>query len=175
MTARRALRIGLTILLFLLVQSTIGLDIRIAGVHPDVMLLLPVAAALSNGTEAGAVIGFAAGLAADLLLPTPFGLSALVGCLLGFIVGSVTVSVDRTVWWLPPLAALAGSAAAVMLYAVLGAVLGQEQFLKVDLVAVVGVVSVTNAVLAWPAVRLVGWAVGTAPREVGRPTVGGRR
>ncbi len=175
MTAPRLLRLALVLLAFLLLQSTLVLDLRVGGVHPDIMLLLPVAAALAAGTEAGALVGFCAGLAADLLLPTPFGLSALVGCLLGFATGSATAAVDRTVWWVAPVAALAGSAGAVMLYAVLGAVLGQGQFLKVDLVAVVGVVSVTNAVLAWPSVRVLRWAVGTAPRVAGRPTLGGRR
>lgn len=175
MTGRRLVRLFLVVLLFLVVQSTLGLDVRIAGAHPDLMLLLPVGAALAVGTEAGAVVGFVAGMAADLLLPTPFGLSALVGCLLGFAIGAVTVSVDRTVWWLAPLSALAGSAAAVMLYAVLGAVLGQGQFLKVDLAAVVVVVSVTNAVLALPARRLVAWAIAPERRDVGRPTVGVRR
>ena len=58
----------------LLVQSTVGLDITVAGAHPDIMLLLPVAAGMAAGPEEGAVVGFVAGMAADLLLPTPFGL-----------------------------------------------------------------------------------------------------
>ena len=47
-----------------------------------------------------------------------------------------------------------------MLYAVLGAVLGQEQMLKVNLVAVVAVVAVTNALLVLPANRVLRWAFG---------------
>ncbi len=93
-------------------------------------------------------MGFVAGLAADLLLPTPFGLSALVCCLVGFAVGASTGAVTREVWWFPPLVALAASAVAVMLYAVIGAVLGQEQFLRVDLAAIVAVVAIVNAILA---------------------------
>jgi rod shape-determining protein MreD len=171
-----AVRMFLVMVLFLVVQSTIGLDLHVDGVHPDLMLLLPIGGALAVGAEEGAVIGFVAGLAADLFLPTPFGLSALVYCLLGFGVGLATVAIDKDVWWLAPVVALAGSAGATMLYAVLGAVLGQEQFLRVNLVAVVLVVSVTNAVLAAPAVRLVRWAVrpvsGERPRtpvRVGMP------
>jgi rod shape-determining protein MreD len=158
MTAGRLFRLTLVLLVVLLVQATIGLDINIHGFHPDLILLLPIAAALTVDAEAGAMVGFVSGLAADLLLPTPFGLSALVYCLVGFAVGVLTRSVDRTVWWLPPVAAALASAAGVMLYAVLGAVLGQEQFLKVDLGAVVAVVAVTNAVLAWPAMRVMRWA-----------------
>ena len=45
-----------------------------------------------GGPEAGAWVGFTAGLATDLFLPTPFGLSALVGCVLGFVTGRVLQS-----------------------------------------------------------------------------------
>ncbi len=158
-------RLGVLIFGFLLVQSTIGLDVRILNVHPDLMLLLPIAGGLLAGPRAGALVGFATGIAADLLLPTPFGLSSLVGCLLGFGVGSVSDGVGNALGgaeatpWLAPLAALAGSAIAVMLYAVLGAVLGQEQMLQVDFLAVVLVVSVVNALLAIPAVALMRWAL----------------
>ncbi len=135
MTGRSLLKLVLVVFVTLLVQSTIGVDITIFGAHPDLMLLLPIAAGIAGDAEEGAVMGFVAGLAADLLLPTPFGLSALVFCLVGFAVGASTGAVTREVWWFPPLVALAASAVAVMLYAVIGAVLGQEQFLRVDLAA----------------------------------------
>jgi rod shape-determining protein MreD len=165
----------LVVLLFLVVQYTLMLDITIRGAHPDLMILLPVAAGIAGGPEEGAVAGFVAGMAADLLLPTPFGLSALVGCLVGFAVGYVTGSIAREVWWLPSLVALIASVGWVMLYAVLGAVLGQGQFVQVDLVAVAAVVAVANAVLAAPAVRLVAWAIGPSADERTRArAVGGR-
>ena len=175
MTLRAVGRTFLVVLLVLVVQSTIGLDIRVAGVHPDLMLLLPIAAGLALGPEEGAVMGFVAGMAADLLLPTPFGLSALVGCLVGFGVGSMTGRITEGIWWLKSLVALAASAAAVMLYAVLGAVLGQEQFLYVDLVAIVAVVSVVNAALAPLAVRVVRWAVGGSGFDDTRSAPAGAR
>ena len=174
MTGRTVLRTALVIVLVLLVQATIGFDITIAGVHPDVLWLLPIGAALAAGPTEGAVVGFAAGLAVDLFLPTPFGLSALIGCLLGLGIGVATRGVDRSIWWLGPVAALTGSTAAVMLYAVLGAVLGQEQFLRVDLAAVVIVVAVTNAVLAWPVNRLMHWALVAPLGQAGRTMAGAR-
>ena len=91
-------------------------------------------------------MGFGTGLVADLFLPTPFGLSALVGCLVGFAVGVATLALDRTAWWLPPVAALGASALYEVIYAVLGSVLGQPQMLHVDLLRIVVVVSVANAV-----------------------------
>ena len=114
-------------------------------------------------------MGFVTGLVSDLFLPTPFGLSALVGCLLGFTVGAATVALDRTATWLPPAAALAGSALYEVVYPVLGSVLGQPQMLHVGLARVVVLVSVTNAVLALPAMRLVAWALPESSTE-GVPT-----
>jgi rod shape-determining protein MreD len=114
-------------------------------------------------------MGFVAGLASDLFLPTPFGLSALVATMIGFAVGEATLAVDRTAVWLPLVAALGGSALYEVVYAVLGSVLGQPQMLHVDLTRIVVVVSVTNAVLALPAMRLVSWALPAASTE-GVPT-----
>ncbi|HVX20687.1 MAG TPA: rod shape-determining protein MreD [Acidimicrobiales bacterium] len=173
MTVRGVLKVCLVVFVVLLVQSTLGVDISILGVHPDLMLLLPIAAGIAGNAEEGAVMGFVAGFAADLLLPTPFGLSALVYCLVGFVVGYFTGSIVREVWWFTPVVALAASAVAVMLYAVLGAVLGQDQFLDLDLAAIVGVVGVANAILALPAVRAVRWALPPAD-DVRTPAAGGR-
>lgn len=170
MTVRALVRVAVLTVLVLLLQWTIGLDIRVAGVHPNFMILLPVAAAMSSGPIEGAVAGFIAGMAVDLLLPTPFGLSALVWCLVGYAVGAATGELTRQVWWFRPAVALAASAIAVMLYAVLGAVLGQDQFLHVDLVAVVAVVSVGNAVLAAPAVAVLRRAL-TVPDAAGLPSM----
>jgi rod shape-determining protein MreD len=147
MTARDAARVTLTVFLFVTVQQTLVLDIRIGGTHPDLMVLLPMAAGLVGGPGRGASMGFGAGLVADLFLPTPFGLSALVGCLVGFGVGLATVALDRSSWWLPTAGALVASAAYEILYAVLGSILGQPQMLHVDLFRIVVVVVVANALV----------------------------
>jgi rod shape-determining protein MreD len=169
MTAGDLGRITLVMILFVTVQQTLMLDIRIGGVHPDIMTLLPIVAGIVGGPARGASMGFGAGLVADLFLPTPFGLSALVGCLLGFGVGLATLALDRTASWLPPVAALVGSALYEVVYAVLGSVLGQPQMLHVNMVKVVVLVSVVNAVLALPALRLVSWALREVSTE-GVPT-----
>lgn len=159
----------MVVLAFVTVQQTLMLDLRIGGVHPDIMILLPVVAGIVGGPARGALMGFWAGLVADLFLPTPFGLSALVGCIVGFCVGTATLALDRSALWLPPLAALAGSALYVVLYAVVGSVIGQPQMIHVDLPRIVLVVSVANAVLALPALRMVTWALPAASTE-GVPT-----
>jgi rod shape-determining protein MreD len=169
MTARGVSRAVIVVALFVAVQQTLVLDLRIGGVHPDIMILLPIAAGIVGGPSRGALMGFAAGLASDLFLPTPFGLSALVATIIGFAVGEATLALDRTAVWLPVVAALGGSALYEVGYAVLGSVLGQPQMLHVDLVRIVVVVSVANAVLAIPAMRVVNWALPVSSTE-GVPT-----
>ena len=166
---RDAARLTLVVLGFVVVQETLMVDIRIGGVHPDIMVLLPIVAGIIGGPSRGATIGFGTGLVADLFVPTPFGLSALVGCLLGFAVGLSTVALDRTAWWLAPTAALGGSALYELTYGALGSVLGQPQMLHVALVRIVVVVSVTNAVLALPAMRVMAWGMAQSSTE-GMPT-----
>ncbi len=159
MSGRALIRTAVLIGVTLLFQTTVVLEIRIGGMAPDVMLLLPIAAGLVAGPVEGAVVGFVAGIAADLLLPAPFGLSALVGSLIGFGVGAATASLPRDIPGLSVLVALAASGIAVMLYAVLGALLGESQFIHAGLAVMIPVVAVTNAVLAVPAVRLTRWAL----------------
>jgi len=153
------LRVAFVIFVVLMVQQVLMVPLRIAGAHPDLLWLLPITAALLDGPETGAVVGFWAGLAFDLVLPTPFGLSALVGCLLGFAVGSLTGAVDPRAVWLKPVAAVAGSVAADMLFAVLGAIMGQQQMVQIDFLALALVVAVSSLVLVLPVNRLMRWAL----------------
>ena len=158
-TARSMVRVALVIFVVLMVQSTVMLSVRVGGAHPDLVWLLPITAALLDGPETGAIVGFWAGLAFDLVLPTPFGLSALVGCVLGWATGSLTAAVDPRAAWLKPVAALTGSVAADMLFAVLGAVLGQQQMVQVDFLTLFFVVGVSSVVLVLPVSRLMRWAL----------------
>jgi rod shape-determining protein MreD len=169
LTARDAARVVLVVLLFVIVQNTLMLDLRIGGVHPDIMVLLPIVAGIAGGPARGATMGFGAGLVSDLFLPTPFGLSALVGSVIGFGVGAMTLSVDRSAFWLAPVLAAGASAVYEALYAVLGSILGQPQMLHVDLLRIIVVVSVVNTLLAVPALRLVTWALPSVSIE-GVPT-----
>ncbi len=162
MSGRVALRLCLVVVAALIIQDTVMLNLRIAGIHPDIMVLVPVTAGVLAGPEYGAAMGFVAGMATDLLLPTPFGLSALVYTLVGFGVGAAMVAGEaqrQTSWWLTPLLALAGTATEVMVFAVLGAVLGQPQMVEVNLAATVTVVAVANAILAPVATLVVAWAL----------------
>jgi rod shape-determining protein MreD len=127
------------------------------GARPDIMILLAVLAGFSMGPERGAIVGFASGLAFDLVLSTPFGLSALVYTIVGYGVGAATGGVVRTSRWLPSAIAAAGSAAGMLLYAVIGAVVGEATFDGPPLTAIVVYVAAINAVLAPLAIRALAW------------------
>src|ERR1700722_64820 len=159
MTGRSMLRVALVIFFVLMVQQTVLVALRIGGAHPDLLWLLPITAALLDGPETGAIVGFWSGLAFDLVLPTPFGLSALVGCVLGYAVGSLTPAPDPRATWLKPVAAAAGSVGADMLFAVLGAILGQGEMVKVNFLSLILVVGVSRALRGLSVSRLIRWAL----------------
>jgi len=154
-------KVPFVLLIVLLVHTCVLAGIHVHRVRPDAMLLVAVLAGLVAGPEKGAVTGFVAGLLADLTLPTPFGLSALVLSLVGFGVGMLQTGILRTSWWIPPLTALAASAIGVVGFALLGALVGQTQFLRPGLshlATIAGIVAAMNAFLAVPATPVVRWA-----------------
>ncbi len=168
-------RSTIVILVVLVVQNTVLDAVRVGGAHPDLMLLLPVAAGYRAGPDRGAVFGFFAGLVADLFLPTPFGLSALVGCLLGFATGTATRGLVRSSWWLPAVVAVAATAAGMGAYAILGAVLGDPGMLKAYLAPALVVSTPFAALAAVPVLRFVSWAVPEPGPSHHVPTGGGLR
>lgn len=169
------LRIAALLFVVLLVQTTFGTDLRLAHVAPDLMVLLSVCAGLTGGAEAGAWVGFFAGLSYDMfLVSTPVGLSALTYCVIGASVGALRTSVLQERRAMYPIAALAGTAAAVLLFVAAGDVFGQTQLLgggRSWLIRVMIVESLWNAVLAIPAGYVYAWAArGSAGAElVGSP------
>lgn len=148
------LRIALFLVVAVLIQTALGSDLRIAGVAPDLMVLVVICAGLTGGTEAGAWVGFWAGLLADMFLTsTPIGLSALTYCLIGAAIGALRASVLQERRVLVPLAGLVGTAAAVLLFVAAGDVLGQTQLMgsgRSWLIRVIVVESLWNAVLSLP-------------------------
>ncbi len=157
MTSRRV-RVPLLLFGTLLLHVTVLSRLGVAGVRPDVLLLLAVAAGLTGGAERGAAVGFAAGLFGDLFVGTPLGLSSLTFSLVGFVVGVLQSSILRATWWIGPATAFVASASSVIVYALLGAVVGWDIFVRPELAVIVVVVATVNAALALPALRATTWA-----------------
>ena len=151
-------RLGAALLLVLLLHQTALADIRLLGVRPDAPLLVAVVAGLAAGPERGAIIGFFAGVLADLFLPSPFGLSALAYSLVGFAIGSLQTGILRSAWWIPVVTAFTASAAGIVLYALLGATVGETAMVGPRLPVIALLVGLMNAALAPAAMRLISWA-----------------
>ncbi len=172
MTADPRFRVPLLFLSALALHLALTPVLRVAGAAPDVMLLVAVAGGLVGGPVRGAVLGFTAGIAVDVFLRTPMGLSALVFTLVGYSVGIVSTGVLTPAWYLPVVTASMASAAGVVLYALVGAMLG-EPMVSRRLVTIVSVVAVGNGILAIPAIRAVTWALGEGSGAAAE--IGGRR
>jgi rod shape-determining protein MreD len=156
-----ATRMSLVLVLALTFQFAVASRIQLFDVQGDLLLLIAVTAGLAAGPDRGAAIGFAAGLSFDLLLQSPFGLSALTYALVAYLIGSLQDTFLRAAWWIPVVTATAGSAMGVILYGVVGTVVG-EDLLKPSLVKVAVIVALLNAVAAPVVMRIVRWATGTS-------------
>ena len=144
----------------LTVQLGVLSGFSVFGVQPDLLLLVAIAGGIAAGPDRGAAIGFAAGLAYDLMLQTPFGLSALTYAIVAYLVGSLQDSVLRAAWWIPVVTATAVSMLGVILYGVLGTVLGDE-LVGWDLLKTAVVVGLLNTIAAPVVVRAMRWATGS--------------
>jgi len=153
------LKVVLLILVACVLQQTVFAAVRLGEIRPHLLLLMAVSAAIVGGADRGAVVGFLCGLLTDLFLQTPLALSALAFSLVAFGVGTVQSSVIRSAWWIPPLTAFVASVAAIVLYALLGAIVGQSQLVRPVLLLVAVAVGAANAVLAPLMVRAVSWAM----------------
>jgi rod shape-determining protein MreD len=153
------LRLPLAVLLVLTLQYSVLQDMRVRDIRPDALLLFAVVAGIVGGSETGAVVAFVVGLVADLFVQTPLGLSALTYALVAFAVGSLQAGLIRSSWWITPLTALIGSAAGVVLFVLIGAVLGQTQLMNGEVPVIVATVAVMNAVLSLPALALGRWSM----------------
>jgi rod shape-determining protein MreD len=155
-----AVRTSFVIITALTIQLGILSDLALFGVQADLLLLVAIAGGIAAGPDRGAAIGFASGLAYDLMLQTPFGLSALTYAIVAYLVGSLQDSVLRAAWWIPVVTATAVSMMGVILYGVLGTVVG-EDLVGWDLLRVALIVGLLNTILAPPVVRAMRWATGS--------------
>ncbi|MEQ1785583.1 MAG: rod shape-determining protein MreD [Acidimicrobiales bacterium] len=156
-----AVRTSFVLALALTVQLGVAPSIGVLGVQGDLLLLVAIAAGVAAGPDRGAAIGFAAGLAYDLLLQTPFGLSALTYAIVAYLVGGLQDSVLRAAWWIPVATATAASVVGVILYGVFGTVLGDE-LVSWELVRIALIVGVLNTIAAPVVVKAMRWATGSS-------------
>jgi rod shape-determining protein MreD len=164
----RAVLIVVLVLVAGTIDAVLFDPMNLPGSPPNLLLLVVAAIALVLGPVGGAVTGFFAGLAADVLPPADhlIGRYALVLCLAGYVVGLLRDEARDSVFL--ALAAVAAAAAvATVLYGALGGVLSDG---RVDAHSIVGGVplSIVYDVLLAPFV--VPWVMSLARRAAPQVT-----
>ena len=154
------LRLLAVLIVALVVQSALLNQLVVFGVHPDVMVILPVAGGFVAGPQRGASIGFAAGLLADLLVQLPYGLSSVTFVLAAFTAGIITRSSgagEMRVGETFSCAIL--STATSALYVLLGTIVGQSGMLSDQTPKALAVVGAGALLFSYPVLRALKWGV----------------
>jgi len=86
---------AISIFLIILIQTTILNYIEIFNIKPNLLLVFIICTALLKGNVEGAVVGFCAGLAQDMVAGRVLGFYALLGLYMGLLVGSVNKRLYR--------------------------------------------------------------------------------
>lgn len=158
-----AVRTSVVLVLALAIQLGVAPSLGVFGVQGDLLLSMAIAAGMAAGPDRGAILGFTAGLAYDLMLQTPFGLSALTYAIVAYLVGGLQDSVLRAFWWIPVATVTIASVLGAILYGVFGTVLG-EDLIGFDLLRIAVIVGLLNTIAAPVMVRAMRWATGSPDR-----------
>jgi rod shape-determining protein MreD len=156
------LKIAAVFLVVIVVQLSVFVDVRFAGVAPELLALAAVLAGFLAGPKRGATIAFVAGLLWDVWLPTPLGIAAMAYAMVAFVIGSVGAGLFHDSRLQIAAIASLGSAAAVMGYALLAEVVGQRGMVDLELFRVAFIAGILNAVFAGLLLPPMRWALGGA-------------
>jgi rod shape-determining protein MreD len=166
------LRMGLFVVLIVIAQTAVFPHLRIAGVAPSLGVVATVAVAYREGPEAGALFGFVTGLAIDLFLRTPLGLSALSWALTGYVVGVVQGALLRSARWVAIALGGLGGLLGGALFVLVGALVGQEQLITNRTIRVLLIESAYDALIAPLVFFVTDWAL--RGREARTPSAASR-
>ena len=144
----RRLRLALLVLSAVVLQTTLFTSLRIDHVAPDLGLVAVLAVAYEDGADTGAIFGFVTGLAIDLFLTTPLGLSALAYALTGFAVGVFQGGMVRTMPAIAPVLGGVGGLFGGLVFILVGGVTGQSGFLSFDSLRIVVIAALYDALIA---------------------------
>jgi rod shape-determining protein MreD len=152
------LKLALLVITTVVLQTTLFPDLRWFGVAPDLCLVGTIAVAFRVGPENGAIYGFASGLAIDLFLQTPLGLSALTFAVVGFGVGILQTGLTRTPRFIAPIVGGLGGLAGGAIFVGLAALAGEDQVLATRTIWVLLLAALYDALLAIPMFPIARWA-----------------
>ncbi|MEV7199017.1 rod shape-determining protein MreD [Streptomyces griseoluteus] len=127
MRLNRVLLSTVLVVVALVIQVSVLARLHLPGAVPDLLLLTVLGLALVYGHVGGALVGFGAGLLADLAPPADHaaGRYALVLCVIGYFAGLVKPETGRLKSATGPMAVVVAAAiGSTLLYAGVGALVG---------------------------------------------------
>lgn len=148
------------LLLFVAYVLQLGLlsDLSLFSVHPEALLMIGVGTAIAWGADRGALVGFAAGLMADLSLSGRFGVTALAWAVSCYGVGLLSEGLARRSRVVDAVLMGFGGAVGVIGYGLTAAIFGQPTLGDDNLGVIIGMVAFWNVVLSPVVVPLCRWA-----------------
>jgi rod shape-determining protein MreD len=166
---RRVLALAAIIITAVLLQSTVFSQLRLLGVRPELLYLVTILVALQEGPNEGAIVGFTAGLAQDMFLDQPKGITALTLTLLGYTVGMARQYIVSPSPLIPTIVVAIATALGVAFYEIVTFLLGQFESSITYAVKVALLTALYNAILTpilSPLLRRI--IEGSRPRKVVR-------
>ena len=144
---RRTILLAVLTITGLAIETSLLGSVTLTGAKPELLLLLTVALAMTEGPTVGAVAGFTTGLATDVVLQLPQGLNALTFTIAGYVVGRVRAQLQRPSAWLPIVMVTATTFASVLFYGGFSFLLGQETPSALRVLRQAGLAAAYNALL----------------------------
>ncbi|MFD4561151.1 rod shape-determining protein MreD [Streptomyces sp. NPDC058469] len=151
MRVNRILLSAPLVVVALVIQVSVLARLHLPGAVPDLLLLTVLGLAMVYGHVAGAFIGFGAGLLADLAPPADHaaGRYALVLCVIGYLAGLAKPENGRLKSATGPMAVVVAAAiGATLLYAGVGALVGDTAARHVGLGSLLFTASLYDLLLA---------------------------
>jgi rod shape-determining protein MreD len=166
---RRVVAIVAIIVTAVLLQSTVFSQLQLLGVRPELLYLVTILIALNEGPNEGAIVGFTCGLAQDMFLDQPMGITALTLTLLGYAVGMARQYIVSPSPLVPTIVVAIATALGLAFYEIVTFLLGQFDAGFTYAVKVALLTAAYNAVLTpilSPLLRRI--VEGSRPRRVVR-------
>ncbi|MFC1409816.1 rod shape-determining protein MreD [Streptacidiphilus sp. N1-12] len=151
MWLHRILLSAVLVVVALVLQVSVFARLGLPGAVPDLLLLVVIGLALVYGPVGGCLVGFSAGLLADLAPPSDHavGRYALVLCVLGYAAGLLRPENGQIRSVLTPLLVVGAAAfTATLLYAGVGALVGDTAARHVGIVSLLVTAVIYDMLLA---------------------------
>jgi rod shape-determining protein MreD len=114
----------------LLLESTLFNELMIAGVKPDLVLIIVILYAIFSGPREGAIVGLFLGFIEDLFMAKYLGINALSKFFVGLIIGSLEKRIYKENFIVPTIALLVGSLIHGLLFIFISNIVGYPLGIK---------------------------------------------